>query len=190
MPFWLSFGIGGSFLSGDAAGGIPMDTYFNSQLGLLFEGGARLTPHLGLGVYLDLGIGDPSGDFRAACASGAFPTTCTATTGRVGPLLRYTFEPYASSTPWLAVGTGWEWADITYDDTNQKFIGYSGWEMLRLMAGVDLRTSPIFGIGLYGGVSFGRYQHYEEPGSGISYGLGDERTHTTIEAGLRFTLFP
>ncbi len=190
MPFWASFGIGGTFFSGEAAGGIPMGNLFDSQVGLWFEGGGRITPHLGLGLYLDLGIGDPSREVSAACAASG--TSCTASSGRVGPLLRYTFEPYASSTPWLAVGTGYEWANATldYGGANQQYFGYHGWEMLRLMGGVDLRTSPVFGFGLYAGVSFGRYSSYEEPGAGLSYGIGDERTHTTVEAGLRFTLFP
>ncbi len=196
MPFWLSFGIGGTFFSGDAAGGttsgpaISMGDVFNSQVGLWFEGGGRITPHLGLGIYLDLGIGDPASAVSSACSASG--TSCTATTGRVGPLLRYTFEPYASSTPWVAIGTGYEWANMTldYGGANQKYFGYDGWEMLRLMAGVDLRTSPVFGFGLYAGVSFGRYSHYDEPGAGLSYGIGSESTHTTVEAGLWFTLFP
>jgi hypothetical protein len=196
MPFWLSFGIGGTFYSGDAAGGtatdpaVSMGSLFNSQVGLWFEGGGRLTPNLGLGLYLDLGYGDPSSAVSGACAASG--TSCSASSGRVGPLLRYTFEPYAASTPWIAVGTGYEWADTTldYGGANQQYFGYHGWEMLRLMAGVDLRTSPVFGFGLYAGVSFGRYSSYEEPGAGLSYDIGNQSTHTTVEAGLRFTLFP
>ena len=190
LPFWASVGVGGTFYSGDAAGGITMGNLFDSQVGLWIEGGGRITPHLGLGVYLDLGFGDPSSDVRSACAASG--TSCSVTTGRVGPLLRYTFDPYASSTPWVAIGTGYEWVSTTldYGGTDQKYFSYDGWEILRLMGGVDLRTSPVFGLGLYAGVSFGRYSHYEEPGAGLSYGVGEERTHTTIEAGLRFTLFP
>jgi hypothetical protein len=196
MPFWGSFGIGGSFPSGRAEGStstsleVPMDQRFGSQLGLWFEGGARVTPHLGLGLYLDLGIGDPAGEASAACS--AVGTSCTATTGRFGVLLRHTFEPYAASTPWIAIGTGYEWADFSADTGygNESFLNYHGWEMIRLMAGVDLRTSPVFGVGLYGGASLGTYSHAD-----YHDGLGDlsipsQTTHWTIEAGLRFTLFP
>ncbi len=186
MPFYASFGIGGSFPSGDAAAGIPMDSYFGSQLGIWLEGGARLTPNLGLGLYLDLGIGDVSGDTRTYCDS--VGSSCTASTGRFGVLLRHTFEPYASSTPWIGIGTGYEWSNATLDATNQELFNYSGWEMLRLMGGVDLRTSPVFGVGLYAGVSFGRYSSYHDAAGDVS--ISPERNHTTIEAGLRFTLFP
>ena len=98
----------------------------------------------------------------------------------------------ASSTPWLAIGTGFEWADFSADTGygNESFLNYHGWEMVRLMAGVDLRTSPVFGVGLYGGASLGTYTHAD-----YHDGLGDlsipsQTTHWTVEAGLRFTLFP
>jgi hypothetical protein len=195
-PFYGAFGIGGAFLSGEAAEGISMDQLYGSQLGIWLEGGMRLTPNLGLGLYLDLGIGDTAGDVQAYCNSIAPGTSaprgdCTATTGRFGVLLRHTFDPYASSTPWIAVGTGWEWSEATLDygsgGTEQLF-SYHGWEMLRLMAGVDLRTSPVFGVGLYGGVSFGRYSDYHDAIGSVD--IAGNRTHTTVEAGLRFTLFP
>ena len=65
-------------------------------------------------------------------------------------------------------------------------------EMLRLMAGVDLRSSPIFGVGFYGGVRFGRYTHFDTGDTVpfVSEHIDDQRVHTTLEAGLRFTLFP
>jgi hypothetical protein len=185
-PVYGAFGIGGSFLSGDAAGGFPMDQVFDSQLGVWLEGGVRVTPHLGLGLYLDMGFGDPAGNVRADCAT--YGTSCSASTGRFGVLLRHTFAPYASSTPWLGVGTGWEWGSVTLDSGNQEFFSYHGWEMVRLMGGVDLRTNPVFGVGLYAGVSFGRYTSYHDALGDVS--LGEQRTHSTAEAGLRFTLFP
>lgn len=186
VPFYGAFGIGGSFPSGEAAEGIQMDQLYGSQLGIWIEGGMRVTPYLGLGLYLDLGVGDPASEVRAYCD--AIGSSCTASTGRFGVLLRHTFDPYAHSTPWIAVGTGWEWGNVTADSGNQELFNYSGWEMLRLMGGVDLRTNPVFGVGLYGGVSFGRYSSYHNALGDVS--IGNERTHTTVEAGLRFTLFP
>ena len=65
---------------------------------------------------------------------------------------------------------------------------YTGWEMLRLMAGVDLRSNPVFGVGFYGGVRFGKYTHFDN--ADISEHLPGDPFHTTIEGGIRFTLFP
>lgn len=201
LPFYASFGIGGLFLSGDAGrnvpiGGVPTnvamsDSFQSPQLDINMEGGLRLNPHLALGLYVDVGVGDPSSNVRAEPACAAAGASCTASTGRVGILLRHTFQPAAYSTPWLGVGTGYEWGDVTiqngYGGSNQYF-SYTGWEMLRLMGGVDLRTNPIFGVGLYGGVSVGRYNRYKD--AAVDASLGRDAFHTMVEAGLRFTLFP
>jgi hypothetical protein len=190
VPFYGSLGLGGSFVSGDAAAGVPMEDVFGSQLGIWLDSGVRLTPHLGLGLYLDWGVGDAAGAWGAYCDT--LPGDCTAATGRFGILMRHTFQPYASSTPWLGIGTGFEWGNLSVDydyGGNEEIFSYEGWEMVRLMGGVDLRANPVFGFGLYAGVSFGRYTSYDEPAYG-SYDIDGERTHTTVEAGLRFTLFP
>lgn len=189
-PFYAAFGLGGMFLSGEAEAGVSMDRLYGSQLGIWLEGGMRLTPHLGLGLYLDLGVGDPSSDVRTAYCE---PYSCSATTGRFGVLLRHAFTPSAPSTPWIAVGTGWEFGSVSFDDAyggSSEIFRYDGWEMLRLMVGVDLRPNPVFGVGLYAGVSFGTYTSYEGPDTYPFTVSLDERTHTTVEAGLRFTLFP
>jgi len=192
-PFYFSFGLGGALLSGNAERGVELRDVFGNQLNVAFEGGARLTPHLALGLYGDLGYGDAGRDIRNQCNQ--LGIDCSANSGRFGILLRHTFQPAARSTPWISVGTGWESGKVTSDDgfggTIEQF-SYSGWEMLRLMGGVDLRSSPVFGVGFYGGVRFGKYTHLDTGDTVpfVSEHIDDQRVHTTLEAGLRFTLFP
>ena len=92
-------------------------------------------------------------------------------------------------TPWLGrhrhrVGT--VTADDWFDDDD--LFSYRGWEVLRLMGGIDLRSSPSLGVGFYGGVAFGRYDRVED--STGDFDIDGEQFHTTAMAGLRFTLFP
>ena len=191
LPVYATLGLGGMFFGGQAEDGVNMDRVFGTQLNVNLEGGLRLTPRLALGLYVDIGVGDPSSEIRQACDQ-VIGTSCTASTGRVGVLLRHTFSPNAPTTPWLAVGTGGEFgsvnANLDGSSTHTEVFSYSGWEMLRLMGGVDLRTTPVFGFGLYGGVSFGKYSHFEDPTGEVS--LASERVHTMAEAGLRIVLFP
>ena len=194
-PVYLSFGLGGAVLSGRAerfeGRNVDMDSVFDPQLDLVFEGGVRLSRHLALGLYADIGRGDPAREIRDQC--NAFGFDCDASSGRLGVLLRHTFAPAARTTPWIAVGTGYEYGSVWASDTGDEQFRYSGWEMLRLMGGVDLRSSPVFGVGLYGGLSFGRYSRFEslnDQGFLVTDHIGDRRTHTTVEGGLRFTLFP
>ena len=51
-------------------------------------------------------------------------------------------------------------ADDWFDDDD--LFSYRGWEVLRLMGGIDLRSSPSLGVGFYGGVAFGRYDRVED----------------------------
>jgi hypothetical protein len=201
LPIYGVFGIGGLFTQGDAGRNVPigggpgvnvsMDQAFDPQLDVYLEGGLRLNQHLALGLYVDVGVGDPSSNVRAEPACATFGNSCTATTGHVGVLLRHTFRPRDYSTPWLAIGTGYEWGEATLHDGgggSTQYFRYTGWEIARLMAGVDLRTNPIFGVGLYGGVSLGRYSRYTD--ASVDANLGGGALHTMVEGGLRFTLFP
>jgi len=185
-PFYLALGVGGAALSGTAETGRDMDNVFAGQFALSFEGGARLSPHLALGLYANVGWGDAGSEIRNFCRDQGFD--CDASTARFGVLLRHTFDPAARTTPWIAVGTGFERGTVNWTDNGEELLRYSGWEMLRLMGGVDFRSNPVVGIGVYAGLSFGRFGRYED--SAVSESLSDRTTHTTIEGGLRFTLFP
>jgi hypothetical protein len=191
LPIYGVFGIGGLFPSGDAERDLPIHQVFDPQLDVYVEGGVRLNHHLALAVYGDFGHGDPAGTVRAEPACAAFGNSCTANTGRVGVLLRHTFNPAAYTTPWLALGTGYEWGDVNLEDGfggSTRYFSYTGWEIARLMAGIDLRTNPIFGVGLYGGVSLSRYSHYSDATTDVSLPSG--ALHQMVEVGVRFTLFP
>ncbi len=189
-PLYAVLGLGGVAMSGGVEHGISMGRTFEPQLGIWLETGIRLVPELSLGGYLGIGVGDPAEEVRAECS--LLGTTCTATTGRIGILLRRTFDPTGRSAPWIAVGTGFEFGSVALDHMrmggSSDLFTYTGWEALRLMAGVDLRTSPIVGVGLYGAVAWGRYTRYED--AFVTVDLGGQPFHTTVEAGLRFTLFP
>jgi hypothetical protein len=198
-PLYASFGLGGTFLAGRVEnpqlGTVSrMDDLFDPQLGIQLEGGVRMNPHLALGLYLDVGVGEPARAIRQDPLCQAASSGCTATTGSVGVLLRHTFQPRAHSTPWLSVGTGFQWGTVSLDDhvaggpADDELFSYTGWEMLRLMAGVDLRSNAVFGVGLYGGLSVGRFNRFHDELGSVR--LDDDRFHTTMQAGLRFTLFP
>lgn len=193
FPLYAALGIGGAAMAGEVEDGVDADRVFGSQLDLWMEGGLRLNPYLALGLYIDVGIGGAAREVRDLNPICDAPgMTCSATTARVGLLLRHTFNPRAHSTPWIAVGTGVDVGSVSLDDDHgggsEELFDYSGWEMLRLMAGVDLRSNPVFGIGFYGGVAFGQYSRV-----GDALGEADlpgDPFHTTLQAGIRFTLFP
>jgi hypothetical protein len=161
-----------------------MDDVFRDQLDLDFEGGFRLSPRFAVGLYADLGLGDPASGVPG-CGGGF---DCSATTSRFGFLVRHTFAPAARTTPWVSLGTGFEYGSVERDLDGSEFT-YSGWEIARLQTGVDFRSNGVVGVGFYAGVALGRYMEYED--DLVDDDLGNrEELHSTLELGIRFTLFP
>jgi hypothetical protein len=166
---------------------VDIDRVLGSQFALSFEAGVRVNPHLAIGFYADGGVGDPGRETRDQCSAAG--VDCTASTGRVGLLLRATLQPADPVTPWISIGTGYESSTVAVEGGGSDDLTYSGWEMLRLQGGLDFRQGRVVGVGLYGGVRFGRFGKVEDLNGTVH--LGPDRTvHTTVEGGVRFTLFP
>jgi hypothetical protein len=189
-PLWGALGIGGMFFSGDVEPGVSAGRIFDPQLDLALEGGLRLTPHLGLGLYLDVGVGGAGSEVDAYCNANFLD--CTSETVRFGVLLRHTFEPAARVTPWVAVGTGYAYGHVTSAANGYgpsfDVVQYSGWEMARLMVGVDVRSNPVVGFGFYGGTALTSYSRFENTAGSTS--LPSTSVHAMFQAGIRLTLFP
>jgi hypothetical protein len=178
------------FFSGNVEPGVSASRIFDPQFDLGMELGLRLNPFFGVGVYLDLGFGDPGSEVRNYCNT--FALSCSSEILRTGVLLRHTFSPAAHTTPWLALGTGYAQGKVrSYGNaytSSSDVLTYSGWEMVRLMGGFDVRTSQTFGVGFYAGLSLTRYTRFDNATSSIA--LPSTSIHPTYEAGIRFTLFP
>jgi hypothetical protein len=198
FPLYLTLGIGGTFLSGDATKSTSMsDVFALEQVHASSELAFRITPSWALGVYGDVGGGEPSGTIRKACDAQGF--SCNASVGRVGFLVRHAWEPLSSRAYWVTLGTGWEYAGITVDrqhtqgssssgSNREDLLRYVGREHLRLGAGVDFRLSRLLGLGLYGSFAFGTYDSLRDQAGTVD--VPDRSSHTTAQVGLRLILFP
>jgi hypothetical protein len=196
-PGWLAFGFGGFFPGGNAESGVPISQVFGPMVNFGFEGGLRLNPHIGLGLYLDWATGSPGSDVQAFCnnpgrgTGSAFPSIyCNASSFRYGVLARYTVFPFAHTTPWFSLGTGGVSDEVSTPDFNgfsSTVAKYTGWQIARLQAGWDIRSNHVFGFGLYAGVGFTRYNAFA---NSVGSQPISPTVHTTAEVGVRFTLFP
>lgn len=196
-PVTASIGVGGTFFSGQAQGTTAMTDVFQPQLHLSLEGGVRLDEHVVLAVYYDVGGGDVGSSVRTATQCPAGGPDCTGETQRVGLMLKRIWNPSSLAATWLGIGTGYEWGTVNWQNGysgGSEVFTYSGHEWGRLAAGVDMRTSPVIGFGLYTAVSFGTYDNLHYPSSNPPPFSGDqsiaERVHETFEVGVRLILFP
>ncbi|MFT3915503.1 MAG: hypothetical protein QM704_15705 [Anaeromyxobacteraceae bacterium] len=206
VPVYGSIGAGGTWFGGSAEEGIRMDDLFHGQFHLQLEGGLRLTPAVSLGIYLEGAAGDTASPVRNSGLCGA-GYDCVGTSGRIGFFAKHTWNPNAPTATWLSIGTGWEAANVSRslsngsdwnnDGNSSELITYRGREMLRLMGGVDYRTSPVLGFGFYGGVSWGTYDKVNDRGlfaaadnTGGEIDVPSSKVHTTVQVGLKLILFP
>lgn len=186
-PVYLAGGVGATlFTGGEAEEGVRMWRLFEPQAHLSLEGGVRLSPAFALGLYADVGAGDPGRDVRAECRLAGLD--CTASSGRFGLLLRHTWDPLTPTSKWMSIGTGWEFARVSTDDRNdEEIFTYTGREYLRVGAGIDFRQSAVVGVGFYGSVGWGAFKKVEDVTGRYDV---DEELHSTVQLGVRLTLFP
>jgi hypothetical protein len=186
-PLYLTLGAGVSFFGGDAERDVSMQRLFETQGHLSSEIGLRLSPAWAIGAYGDVGAGDVAAPVREQCQAQGLE--CLGTTARAGVLLRHTWDPLSQRAKWLSLGTGWELGNVSVSqgDRSSDLFTYSGREYVRLGAGIDFRSSQVFGIGLYASFAWGKYDHYEDPAGSVSL---EQHTHTTGQVGVRLILFP
>ncbi len=186
-PIYVALGAGVTFFGGEAKRGLSMEQIFETQGHMSSEIGLRLSPAFALGVYGDMGGGDVAAGIRDQCRSQLID--CMGATGRIGVLLRHTWDPLSPRSRWLSLGTGWEAGSVNagHRDRNSRLLTYSGREYLRFGAGMDFRSNQLLGLGLYATFAFGEYDQYKVLTGSVPL---DRRTHTTGQVGLRLTLFP
>jgi hypothetical protein len=192
---YLSLGLGATFLHGKAAADVPMSSFLETeQLHFGGELGLRLTPSFAFGVYGDVGAGDPADAVRDACEVQGLD--CVGSIGRFGFLVRHTWSPLSRQPVWISLGTGWEFADVSVEENRSgdshggydDLYSYRGREYFRLGAGVDFRSNRVVALGLYGSYAVGEYDEFEGPNAApVSV---EQRSHQTVQVGLRLTLFP
>jgi hypothetical protein len=110
-------------------------------------------------------------------------------------MVRHTWNPLSKRPTWLSLGTGWETGGVVADHMNgggngdrTELFTYKGREYLRVGVGVDFRSNDIIGLGLYGTLSVGEYDHFKDA-TGVTSSI-ERASHTTAQLGLRLTLFP
>jgi hypothetical protein len=168
-----------------------LGSYIASQVPLTLTAGYRPHPLLSFGVAFQYA-------FLSAknCPTGS---TCSASDKRVWGEVRFHVIPDRVFSPWISVGGGYEWFDLS--ETTRvlgSHLDLSGWEA-DVEVGGDIRATPFLTLGPCLGVRAGRYTFRSLLGTGVTTGYGsrdidseDQTTHGWVAFGVRgaFALFP
>jgi hypothetical protein len=188
--FMLAAGVGAAFPVGDAAGGFAMSDLTSRQLLVAFELGFRFTPAWMASVVFEGGLGDAGSRSQDLCHAAG--SSCDSFTASLGAQLRYTLTPLAPTTGWIAVGSAWEFSEVSSSSSSIEAtpVKFSGWQALRLAAGWDLRNMHLYrsAFGVFGLVALGRYGSMEDAAG--THHLSSAPIHAWIQLGVRLVLGP
>jgi hypothetical protein len=129
-----------------------MSDVWSGSLPIGIDARYRFTPNLSAGVYFQF---NPA-FIASGCSTGG--VSCSGYDMRTGLEVAYAFMPDGSFNPWVSLGTGWQWTQLSVSagslSANATF---SGWEYFNVQAGVDFPLSKQFAIGPYLGYFGGTY---------------------------------
>ncbi len=148
---------------GDVTGGgsnSALSNLYSGMMPLWFDVGYRASPHFYIGGYFQYGVA-----FVGPLAgSAAYPAPCSGGTSCSGSVLaggldaRYHAQPDQTFDPWVGAGIGYEVANLNMSQGNSSGgLSFSGFQLVNLSVGGDVRTSRSFSFGPYAMFSVGQY---------------------------------
>ncbi len=165
----LDLKIGYALPTGNMGAGDSLSSVWGGAIPIGIDALYRFTPNLSAGVFFQWNPAFAASGFCAREYGSA--GNCSGSDMRVGIEVAYAFLPAASFNPWVSLGTGWEWTNMSGDVAGGRAgITFSGWEYFNLQAGVDFPLARIFAIGPYLGYSGGTYTSMT--GTGTNSGAG------------------
>jgi hypothetical protein len=186
-----------------AATGDPSDTLarrYAWQIPLVFDIGGRFSRSFFLGAYVGFALGTTGNDVRvdAACIddddNGQNDIVCSASSGKLGLELAYSFQPDERWNPWLGYGIGFEVASASISDhyrALEETVTSTGVTFAQLSAGVDLRGKV--GGGPFVEAAVGQFNNTTTDlgtRGTFKYKIEDRALHTWLTLGLRMVVNP
>jgi hypothetical protein len=204
--FQASLGLQYAFGGGEALEGVDQQDRMPGLGEIEAQLGFKVSRRVFVGAYAALGSGVPGEDTRDVCDDADL--SCSSESGRVGLMVKLDLKPEAAGNPWVAIGGGVERqrvdvaAVVPVSDPSEgnavakTRLEFTGIEPVRLMAGIDFRSTRALGVGVYTALSFAQYREISRPGV-PSTGRGDgdvpasaRATHVWFTLGVRGVLFP
>ena len=165
------------------------------QIPLQLDAGVRLFGNLFLGAYVQYGFAFVSDDVAGCDDNALVDVDCSASDVRLGIQAHYHFMPRESLDPWIGLGFGYEWANLSAenDDSNTEIsITVSGFEFFSLQFGLDIALSKHVRLGPFLSFSLAQFDDATVDCSGTAlcsggiYGdVEDKALHEWLMLGAR-----
>ncbi|HEY2512597.1 MAG TPA: hypothetical protein VGI39_17135 [Polyangiaceae bacterium] len=161
--FEASVSIGYALPAGSvtATSGDDLSHVFSGQVPIRMQFGANVAPWLFLGTYVSVAVGG-AGDGLSHCADGTL--SCSSSGFRGGLVAEYHFDAGPLLAPWIGYGLGFEinTAYANLSNSTLSSVNVQGWDLAVLRGGLDVFTSDVIAVGVYGEASIGEYKRRNE----------------------------
>ena len=141
------------------------------------------------GISGAVGGGVIGSDLSSTCGAG----DCSIRTYRLGGFFVASFRGDSLVSPWLGFGGGYtQWELRIEDDRGEVYVGARGFELPRVLAGLDLRLHRLFGLGLYAAGALGVHttRMLETAHTSVEEGTSEPEIHGRVAVGLRAVVWP
>jgi hypothetical protein len=173
----------GSVLSDPGAGALLISELVAVSIPLQLDAGVTLDGHWFVGAYVQYGWSVLQ---FGQCDVGE---TCSLTGLRVGAQATYSFQEHGD-TPWIGLGTGWEWMFTSYSGPGfSTTLDVGGWEFANLQAGYDVQVAPGWKVGPWISGSVGEFSRatLNDNRQTTETSIPNKAIHGWLQLGVRGT---
>ena len=200
--FEASFRVGYAFPLGNVSGAndSKLSDGVSGQLPLMLDVGYRVLPNLFIGVYGQYGFAFVGDAFDEVCNDSS-PVDCSAHDIRLGIEGHYHFRPQHDFDPWVGIGFGYEWLNISAGRGDiESSSTMHGFEFFNLQVGLDVLVTRHFYAGPFVSMSFSQFSELSISCKGVPAGgcdafdgstnISDKALHEWLMLGVRGSFAP
>jgi opacity protein-like surface antigen len=171
---------------GNTDGTDKLSDGFSGAVPIVLEAGYRLNESFTVGALFQYGLAQVKENMTTMCGGAV---SCSGSVIRLGIEGIYNFNLDAPVTPWVGIGSGYEWMNISGTVAGQNIsAGAKGFEFVTVHAGGDYRVTPQLALGPFLSFSLAQYSSIsgEAPGLGsTTMDITQKKMHEWLQIGVR-----
>jgi hypothetical protein len=152
---------------------------------VVLEAGYRLNGNFTIGALVQFGVVEVPDSLFTGCEA---DVSCSGSLVRLGIEGIYNLNLDAALSPWIGIGAGYEWLNLTGSmNGHPATVNNRGFELVTVHAGADYRVSPQFALGPFVSVSLAQYTTLYWAYAGLSQTeqIPDKSLHEWLQLGIR-----
>jgi hypothetical protein len=171
---------------GDESSGSKLSDGLSGAIPIVLEAGYRINGNITVGALFQYGFAQVKDNMSTGCGGAV---SCSGSVMRLGIEGIYNFNLDAVLTPWVGIGTGYEWLGVSLSSGGQSgSASERGFEFLTVHVGGDYKLSPQVALGPFLSFSLGEYSTVSASAPGLastSMDISNKAMHEWLQIGVR-----